>query len=141
MNQHAGEVMSMRIEAVNFAVHLMRKPCEGMPVGLVSRCKGPCDRLCAQPSLHVLVFRHIVAVIVVDEGMSDHRRIDRKGRQAQQETPNVDCVRGLPGGDVRDWSPPGLFPGFPGSNSSFGSRTHSGTTCALRASLTTSFRH
>src|SRR5208283_585471 len=74
-----------RIELKKPVIEGVREPGQRMPVGYIVGSEGPCQRVPGPTRFHVEVIGHIFVVIVVDERMVIHRKIQCKGRPYEEK--------------------------------------------------------
>ena len=101
-------------------------PGERMPVARISDIEGPGKALRGQTCLHVRVLGHVDIVIVVDEAISEHGRVDGKRHHHEQNAYQQHMVifAQRPGGGIFSDSSLmncgcGLPPNFRHSSTSF----------------------
>src|SRR5579864_5624154 len=74
----------------------------------------------------MLVLGHVIAIVVVNKGMSNHWRVEREGGHGEQQAPQIEATRRSGARDASDWSLLGFSPEFPARGSLCGSLAHGG---------------
>src|ERR1700685_3573929 len=81
-------MMAGWIQVEQLAVQGMREPGQGMPIRLLRAGQRPGNRVPTETRSHVGIENNIAVVIVVDEGMTTGRVVERERGYDQQEAEN-----------------------------------------------------
>src|SRR5271166_134481 len=106
MEKHIGDVVPVRIHAIQLEIQGMREPSQGVPVTTSQRDQRPGDSLPNHARLYMWVADDVAAIVVLEnERMSNGRTVEDKRCYCQQKTNCKVTLSGRPKQRAPDTGP------------------------------------
>ena len=80
-----GKVMSPRLESPQFDIKHVRHPCQWVPITGVRVGECPYHVLPGETAKNMRIVGHVFVIVIVDEIVVPHRRINRQSAETQRQ--------------------------------------------------------